>query len=149
LPVPLRQFILIAGTVIVLMTHTVSTAAKPPALAPCPDKPNCISSQAADRDHYVEPFSFHDAPAQAMQRLRGAVLDQPRTTLVSATADYLHAEARSLIFRFVDDLEFVLAPEEHAIHVRSAARSGYSDFGVNRRRVERIRQRFLELQHGK
>jgi len=39
-------------------------------------------------------------------------------------------------------VEFVLAPEESVIHVRSAARIGLSDFGVNRARVEELRERF-------
>jgi uncharacterized protein (DUF1499 family) len=60
---------------------------------------------------------------------------------VESEERYLHAEVRSLVFRFVDDLEFLLQPDG-LIQVRSAARSGYSDLGVNRRRVERIRQRF-------
>ncbi|MDX1632448.1 MAG: DUF1499 domain-containing protein, partial [Thermoanaerobaculia bacterium] len=31
-------------------------------------------------------------------------------------------------------------PEESVLHVRSASRLGYQDFGVNRRRVERLRE---------
>jgi uncharacterized protein (DUF1499 family) len=42
----------------------------------------------------------------------------------------------------VDDVEFVLAPEQRLIHVRSAARLGYSDFGVNRKRAESLRAQF-------
>lgn len=38
----------------------------------------------------------------------------------------------------MDDTEFQLDPSG-VIHVRSAARLGYSDLGVNRRRVEAIR----------
>jgi uncharacterized protein (DUF1499 family) len=111
-------------------------------LAPCPDSPNCVSSQANDTQHHIKPFSFHDTPEQAMQRLRNALRGEKRITLINEEGGYLHAEARSLIFRFVDDLEFVLVPDEGLIHVRSAARTGYSDFGVNRRRLERIRRSF-------
>jgi uncharacterized protein (DUF1499 family) len=57
-------------------------------------------------------------------------------------SDYLHAEMRSLLFRFVDDIEFFLVADKGLIHVRSASRAGYSDFGVNRKRVERIRTAF-------
>jgi uncharacterized protein (DUF1499 family) len=64
--------------------------------------------------------------------------------VVAATPTYLHAEARSLIFRFVDDVEFLIDPGQRRIQVRSASRIGYSDFGVNRRRVERIRQAFIQ-----
>lgn len=115
-----------------------------PALAPCPDTPNCVSSQADNRQQYIEPFSFHDTPAQAMLRLRSAVLGEKRSTLVSEEGGYLHAEARSLVFRFIDDLEFLLIPEDGQIQVRSAARTGHSDFGVNRKRIERIRRVFQE-----
>jgi hypothetical protein len=33
-------------------------------------------------------------------------------------------------------------PQRRLIDVRSASRTGFSDFGVNRRRVEKIRERF-------
>lgn len=66
----------------------------------------------------------------------------PRTRIRRDEAAYLHAEFRSLIFRFVDDVEFLLDADAGVIHVRSASRLGYSDLGVNRRRVEAIRQAF-------
>jgi uncharacterized protein (DUF1499 family) len=59
-----------------------------------------------------------------------------------AEADYIHAEFRSLIFQFVDEVDFLFAAEGKIIHVKSASRSGYSDFGTNRKRVEQIRSAF-------
>jgi uncharacterized protein (DUF1499 family) len=70
------------------------------------------------------------------------MLTENRVTVVEERKDYLHAEIRSLIFRFVDDIEFSLAADAGLINVRSASRMGYSDFGVNRKRVERIRAAF-------
>jgi uncharacterized protein (DUF1499 family) len=58
---------------------------------------------------------------------------------------YIHAEFTSFLFRFVDDVEFLLDDGSKTIHVRSASRVGYSDLGVNRRRVEAIRSRFDAL----
>jgi uncharacterized protein (DUF1499 family) len=113
---------------------------------PCPDRPNCVSSQAGDAGHFIEAFTFQDTPAEAMQRLREAVLGEKRMTIVEELPDYLHAEARSMFFGFVDDLEFALSADRQSIQVRSAARTGYSDFGVNRRRIERIRQAFRDLE---
>ena len=69
----------------------------------------------------------------------------PRVTIVSERADYLHVEFRSALFRFVDDVEFFVVPSEQAIHFRSASRVGHGDLGVNRRRMELIRQRFAEV----
>ncbi|MNR58817.1 hypothetical protein D3C85_1799120 [compost metagenome] len=51
---------------------------------------------------------------------------------------YLRAEFTSLVFRFVDDVEFLIG--EQQIDVRSASRLGHSDFGVNRERIERLRR---------
>jgi uncharacterized protein (DUF1499 family) len=58
--------------------------------------------------------------------------------------DYLHAECRSALFRFVDDLEIQLRPGEGIAAVRSASRVGYSDLGVNRKRVESLRAELAE-----
>jgi len=57
-------------------------------------------------------------------------------------AGYLHAEFRSALFGFVDHVELRLDEAANRIDVRSASRTGYYDFGVNRRRVEEIRERF-------
>lgn len=112
----------------------------------CPDAPKCVSSEVQDQRHFIEPFSFHDQPEEAMRRLKQALLTEKRVTIMKETPAYLHAEVRSLVFRFVDDVEFSLLPEQKKIQIRSSARVGYTDFGVNRRRIERIRQLFNENQ---
>jgi uncharacterized protein (DUF1499 family) len=114
-------------------------------LPPCPESPNCVSSQASDASHRVEPFTFDTRPEVALQRLIQAIESEPRITLVKEEGGYLHAEARSFLFRFVDDIEFMLDANSGLIDVRSASRTGHSDFGVNRRRVERIRRSFNEI----
>ncbi len=108
----------------------------------CPDAPKCVSSQVNDPRHFIEPYTFDDQPAEAMLRLKGALLSEKRVTIITEQPTYLRAEVRSLIFRFVDDVEFTLLPEQGLVHIRSSARIGYTDFGVNRRRIERIRQLF-------
>ena len=128
-------------TVATLMT-SATTAGAARQLAACPQTPNCVSSQAVNGQHAIAPFSYDDNAPMAWDRLRSAVLSQARTVIVEEDANYLHAEARSRVFGFVDDVEFLLLPEENIIHVRSASRTGYSDFGVNRRRVERMRRAF-------
>ena len=78
-------------------------------------------------------------PREAWHEIRAAVTALPRTRIVQQTSDYLHAECRSQWLGFVDDLELHLRPEKHAVAVRSAARLGHWDFGVNRARVEQLR----------
>lgn len=77
-----------------------------------------------------------------MERLRQVLRAMPRVQIRSDRAGYLHAEFRSLILRFVDDVEFLIDVKAGVIHVRSASRLGYSDLGVNRSRVETIRTAF-------
>lgn len=108
-------------------------------LAPCPSSPNCVSSDAPDGRHQVSPFQLALPPDQAWPAVREAVSELPRTRIVTETRDYLHAECRSALFGFVDDLELHLRPGEKLIAVRSASRLGYSDLGVNRGRVETLR----------
>jgi uncharacterized protein (DUF1499 family) len=113
-------------------------------LAPCQDSPNCVSSLSVDLGHRVEPLSFQFSQSQAFQRLVTIISLMPRTKLVRSGPNYLHFEFRSALFKFVDDVEFTAGDTPGIIHVRSASRTGYWDLGVNRKRVERIREAFAE-----
>jgi uncharacterized protein (DUF1499 family) len=107
-------------------------------LAPCPVSPNCVCSDDSNTQHGVAPLRLA-VTAEGWAAARHAVLSLPRTRIVTERSDYLHAECTSAFFGFVDDLELHLRPGEGIIAVRSASRVGYSDFGVNRKRVETIR----------
>lgn len=113
-------------------------------LAPCPNKPNCVSSQAAasDKQHSIEALTYNDEPEQARQRLERAIAGMKRSRLVTREANYWRAEFKSALLRFVDDVEFLFDDNGKRIDVRSASRVGYSDLGVNRKRIEEIRRRF-------
>jgi uncharacterized protein (DUF1499 family) len=111
-------------------------------LRACPSSPNCVSSQDPDEDHRIEPLHFEGSAAAARARLLEVVKSMPRTRIVTDEEDYVHAEFRSFLFRFVDDVEFLIDAEAGRIEVRSASRTGYSDLGVNRRRVETLRAAF-------
>jgi uncharacterized protein (DUF1499 family) len=101
-----------------------------------------VSSAAppGDARHHVAPLPAAGEPAAAFARARAAALALPRTTLAVDEPGYVRVECRSAVFGFVDDLELLLDAEARVIHVRSAARLGRSDFGVNRARVERLRR---------
>lgn len=118
-------------------------------LAPCPDSPNCVSSQATDPRHAIAPFALDRSFGAAKEELRQAAAKLPRAKFISESENYLRFEFRSLIFRFVDDVEFHLDNATKTIHVRSASRVGHSDFGVNRRRIEAIRALLPEAMRSK
>jgi len=112
-------------------------------LKQCPDTPNCVSSEfVSDPVHYIEPLviSAGDA-AQILPRLKTIILEMGGSIQVEK-ADYLAATFTSSIFRFVDDLEIRIDTGHGMIHLRSASRVGRSDGGVNRKRVELLKNSF-------
>jgi uncharacterized protein (DUF1499 family) len=108
-------------------------------LAACPSSPNCVSSQSTDKDHAVDPLPYSSSTPEAIAALRKIILQMKRTKIVTETTNYFHAEYASALWRFVDDVEFFFDDHAKRIQVRSASRLGYSDFGVNRNRLEAIR----------
>lgn len=129
-------------------------------LGPCPESPNCVNSFADpdDRTHYIEPIAFpawasgssqsatEDTSAsdgtRVLDALQEVLSTWARTTIETRNDKYIHVRAVSLVMRFVDDMELLLDEEKRVVHVRSASRAGYSDLGVNRKRVERLRSEF-------
>lgn len=110
-------------------------------LAPCPASPNCVSSQADAADQRIEPLRYRGEKERERARLLEVLNGMDRARVIRTDADYFHVEFRSAVFGFVDDIEFLFGPPG-IVQVRSASRTGYYDFGVNRERVEMIRARF-------
>jgi uncharacterized protein (DUF1499 family) len=111
----------------------------PRTLGLCPSSPNCVSTQAHDASHAIAPFRYGKSRAEAKEALKDAIRSIPRTKLVEEDETYLHYEVTSLLFRFVDDVEFLFDDDTKTIHFRSASRTGYGDLGVNRTRMEQVR----------
>ena len=117
-------------------------------LAPCPNSPNCVSTQSADGKHGIDPIAYTTSMEEARNRLEQIVRAMPRTKVVLLEEDYMQLECSSKLFRFVDDVEFWFDDANKVIHCRSASRKGYSDLGVNRKRVEQIREQFSATGQG-
>jgi uncharacterized protein (DUF1499 family) len=117
--------------------------AGPGRLKPCPDSPNCVSTQSQDKGHRMEPLEYETDPDKARERLRRVIESMPRARVATLGREYIHVEFRSRVFRFVDDVEFCFDDEQGVIHFRSASRKGYSDLGANRKRMEQIRTLYL------
>jgi uncharacterized protein (DUF1499 family) len=113
-------------------------------LAACPKSPNCVCSQApeADTEHWIAPLTYTGSAAEALAKLKSIVESMERTAIITETPDYLYAEFTSALMGFVDDVEFYLEPGTQTVQVRSASRLGQSDLGVNRNRIEAIRNQF-------
>ncbi|HKJ10673.1 MAG TPA: DUF1499 domain-containing protein [Gammaproteobacteria bacterium] len=110
-------------------------------LRPCPESPNCVCSEDTGSRAYVPPLVFDVDPVVAWQAAAAAVR-AAGGDLQWADRLYLHATFSTRIFRFKDDLELRLDRDRGVIQVRCGSRVGYSDLGVNRRRVRRLRRLF-------
>ena len=114
-------------------------------LSACPPTPNCVSSTTDSERHAIAPFTIVGTAEAAWRALHEVVAGMKRTEVIADSDDYLHVECTSRVFGFVDDLEFQLRVSENLIAVRSAARIGYADHGVNRGRVNHVAERMREL----
>lgn len=113
-------------------------------LRPCPPKPNCVCSEMTDETHLVPAVAVAAEDWPRIQEIARRAVEELGGRVERADENYLWATFRSRIFRFVDDLELRFDGAEKVLHLRSAARLGYSDFGVNRKRVAALRKRMEE-----
>lgn len=117
-------------------------------LRPCGKAPNCVSSQADDEAHRVEPLRLpadiepYAAFARFLELLesrRDARVHARSPLQPDAPVAFAHLEFVSPYLRFRDDVALLLDPAARLVHVRSGSRIGYSDLGKNRARVEELR----------
>jgi len=109
-------------------------------LASCPNTPNCVSSQSEDSKHTIDPL-----PYVSITQIKKVVENMERTTIIEENDHYLYAEFKTKLMGFVDDVEFYKDDSNQVVHIRSASRLGQSDLGVNRKRVETIRQELANM----
>jgi uncharacterized protein (DUF1499 family) len=107
---------------------------------PCPAAPHCVSSLAVESEQAIPAINVQTRAE--WQRLQDTLLTMPRTMLVAQDNHYLHVSVSSEILRFKDDVELRYYPDKNLVEMRSSSRVGYYDFGVNRRRLETLRDNF-------
>ena len=112
-------------------------------LSPCPDTPNCVSTQApsTDAEHFMPAIPYTQDASFVMTQVLRAVSAMPRATVIKQEDTYLHAEFRSPTMGFPDDVEFYIDDANKLLHFRSAARMGRGDMGVNRQRMTELSEK--------
>jgi uncharacterized protein (DUF1499 family) len=117
-------------------------------LKPPSKTPNSVTSQASlYPDHPqrsyadIAPLPGNGDPEGTLDRIASIVEAMDGARIVRKEPGYLYAQFTSRLMKYVDDAEFWLDPAPGVIQVRSASRLGSSDLGVNRKRIEFIRQK--------
>lgn len=116
-------------------------------LKPPSNTENSVTSQAAlYPDHpqrasaAIEPLALINGDGAAtMTKIAKIIGKLKDAELVKSDPGYLHAQFTSNILRFVDDAEFWFDAGQNLVQVRSAARLGRKDFGMNRAHIETVR----------
>lgn len=111
-----------------------------PLLRECPDSPNCVSTQTQQESKKMDPIPFELDPKEVKKVIRSVVENLPNTKLEKESDSYSHYTFKSKIFGFIDDVEFLIDADQKLIHFRSASRTGYSDLGVNKKRMTELRK---------
>lgn len=133
------------------LEYLVQTRPPPPgfgegksALLCATDRPSCVSSVNTDADFFSTPYNVQADAAGMMAKLKAAIQTEPRAEIVFESAIKLEVVFKSALFRYRDDATFQLDPTTQTINFRSRSRVGYSDMGVNRERIARLRVAFTQ-----
>ncbi|MGQ0700362.1 MAG: DUF1499 domain-containing protein [Panacagrimonas sp.] len=143
-----KIFVLLALAIVIVAGFGVYKTLTPPEdlygvtgdFMGCPTRPSCVSSVATDDQHRVAALGHTGDTLRALSMLR-EVIERMGGTIEFESPGYLHAVFVTPTMRYRDDLELLVLPEGK-IEVRSISRFGYRDFGINRERVEKLRQAF-------
>lgn len=116
-------------------------------LIDCPDSPNCVSTQTAKEKAQIEPIAY-SIEDEAAWLLLVELMEEDKLANIIKKDDnrYMHISYYTKSKIFIDDVEFLQDASNNLFHFRSASRVGHSDLGANRKRMEKIRNAFLDKQ---
>ncbi len=125
--------------------HLITSGDNTRLLEGCSPLPNCVSSTAWVFYNKTDDFNLLIPLEVAWPRIKEVVSNIPRTAIVESDDFYIHAKCTSLVFRFVDNLELLIHPDENTISVRSSSTIAIFDLGVNRWRIHKLRTLLEEM----
>jgi len=86
-----------------------------------------------------------DDSEKAFTELVQILENTPRLEIIKKDKNYIHAIATSRIMRFIDDIEIKNLHQDNIFEIKSSSRLGFYDLGVNKRRVETLRFRLIDI----
>lgn len=114
-------------------------------LKPLKGSPNAVSTQTSIEALRMDPLPYGRDREQTVETIKMVMGQLPRAELVEETTDTLRYVLTTKLMRFKDDVDFLFDDEMKQVEFRSASRLGHSDFGVNRRRMEDVSERYRRL----
>ena len=103
-------------------------------LSDCKLKTNCI----------IQTWKVDDSE-KAFIELIQILENTPRLEIINKEKDYIHAIATSRIMKFIDDIEIKNLNQDNIFQIKSSSRLGIYDLGVNKRRVQTLRFRLIDI----
>ena len=107
-------------------------------LGPCKSKPNCVSSFDKRDEFYISTQNLTLSETEIIDKIIILLKERTDVEVVTVREGYIHAVFTTSLLKFKDDVEFLV--KKNAIHFRSESRVGYSDMGVNRKRIKEFKK---------
>ena len=82
---------------------------------------------------------------ESFKELIEILKNTPRIKIINIKEDYLHALATSRVMKFIDDIEIKKSEKGNILKVKSQSRTGFYDLGVNKRRINTLHFRLIDI----
>ena len=82
---------------------------------------------------------------ESFRELIDILKNTPRIKIINIKEDYLHALATSRVMKFIDDIEIKKSEKSNILKVKSKSRTGFYDLGVNKRRINTLHFRLIDI----
>lgn len=106
-------------------------------LAPCKSKPNCVSSFDKRDSYYMSSLDLRMSESEIIDKIIILLKERTDVEVITVEEGYIHAVFTTNLMKFKDDVEFLV--KKNTVHFRSESRVGYSDWGVNKKRIEEFK----------
>ena len=103
-------------------------------LGACSNPNNCV----------FESWKVNNAD-EGFRELIDILKNTPRIKIINIKDDYLHALATSRVMKFIDDIEIKKSNKGNILKVKSKSRTGFYDLGVNKRRINTLHFRLIDI----
>tara|TARA_Y100000589_G_scaffold238054_1_gene225443 strand:- start:1263 stop:1706 length:444 start_codon:yes stop_codon:yes gene_type:complete len=105
---------------------------------------NSLSGCANQNNCVLETWKVENADMSFIELIE-ILENTPRVKIIAIQKDYLHALATSRIMKYVDDIEVKKNEKDNTLNVKSESRKGFYDLGVNKRRINTLHFRLLDI----